>query len=463
MADLEKDINQTENPESTTPVIPSNDDFNLNLSDSEGTNDTSPSGEIFSNPVETSSVEWSTANVDFTESQAQPNLEEGDSHKSFLSDDSFENNMADAPQESNPIEWVSESNSVEAAEAPVENPVENLLKEPTNQSEVSSNPESNNNEIILWKFDNEMINTTEKEASIDHMNEASSPIWESNNQDREKAKLVQKEKLALLIKSHEAKAKSKWFTMWILSGILLTLAIMVVAFVFAKDQVLNLIDTISGSTSSTVIESSEINDDEIIDEEVIDDEISEDEEDIQAEDEEDTLSEDEEMEDIEIEGDNEVSDWNDYYAQVDKILAAWYDKETAKEYLEDILWEVMAGDEPDTELTTYISQSILNLTVNSSKETDDETDNSESNTQLSTEDEDDGKWYTIKHVATEEEANWVLPAHCSDLTCYGEDKEFTPCTAFRLAENLDENAHRIWSNWTCRYKDPSELVYVEIK
>jgi hypothetical protein len=54
-----------------------------------------------------------------------------------------------------------------------------------------------------------MINTTEKESSIDHMNEVSSPIWESNNQDREKAKLAQKEKLALLIKSHEAKAKSK--------------------------------------------------------------------------------------------------------------------------------------------------------------------------------------------------------------------------------------------------------------
>ena len=460
MADLEKDINQTENTESTAPVIPSNDDFNLNLSDSEGVNEVSSSEETFSNPVETSSVEWSTANVDFAEAQVQPNL---------AGDDSFGKNMANTPQESNPVELVSESNSVEITETPVENPVENLLKESTDQSGVSSNPESDSGEIILWKFDNEMINTTEKESSLNH--EIPSPIWESNNQEHEKAKLAQKEKLALLIKSHEAKAKSKWFTMWILSGILLTLAIVVVAFVFAKDQVLNLIDSISGTASSTVIESSEINDEELNDEEVIDDEISEDEEDTLSEDEEDTLSEDEEdvlssdeeAEDIEIESDNEVSDWNDYYAQIDKILAAWYDKETAKKYLEDILWEVMAGDEPDTELTTYISQSILNLTVNSSKETDDETDNSESNTQLSTEDEDDGKWYTIKHVAAEEEANWVLPAHCSDLTCYGEDKEFTPCTAFRLAENLDENAHRIWSNWTCRYKDASELVYVEFK
>jgi hypothetical protein len=57
MADLEKDINQTENTESTTPVIPSNDDFNLNLSDSEGVNEASTSEEIFNNPVETNPVE----------------------------------------------------------------------------------------------------------------------------------------------------------------------------------------------------------------------------------------------------------------------------------------------------------------------------------------------------------------------------------------------------------------------
>jgi hypothetical protein len=53
-----------------------------------------------------------------------------------------------------------------------------------------------------------------------------------------------------------------------------------------------------------------------------------------------------------------------------------------------------------------------------------------------------------------------MASHCSDLKCY-DDKEFSPCFTFRLSENLDENANRIWNNWSCRYKDSSELVYVE--
>ena len=74
-----------------------------------------------------------------------------------------------------------------------------------------------------------------------------------------------------------------------------------------------------------------------------------------------------------------------------------------------------------------------------------------------------GKAYTITPVLSEELANWVMPAHCSDLTCYGEDKEFTPCTSFRLSKNLDENTNRIGKNGVCRYKDASELVFVEFE
>ena len=69
--------------------------------------------------------------------------------------------------------------------------------------------------------------------------------------------------------------------------------------------------------------------------------------------------------------------------------------------------------------------------------------------------------YTITHVNSEEEANWVLPSHCSDLTCYWEDQEFVECTSFRMIETLDENTTRVSSRWWCKYKDPSELVYVQ--
>ena len=72
-----------------------------------------------------------------------------------------------------------------------------------------------------------------------------------------------------------------------------------------------------------------------------------------------------------------------------------------------------------------------------------ESDNFESDENL---DEETKELYNITHVDSEAEANWVLPSHCSDLTCYGEDKEFTPCTTFRLSENLDENANRIGNN-----------------
>ena len=69
---------------------------------------------------------------------------------------------------------------------------------------------------------------------------------------------------------------------------------------------------------------------------------------------------------------------------------------------------------------------------------------------------------TITHVSSEAEANWVLPAHCSDLTCYG-DKEFVACNRFKQKEDLDENAQRVFESGACKYKDPSELVYVEFK
>ena len=70
-------------------------------------------------------------------------------------------------------------------------------------------------------------------------------------------------------------------------------------------------------------------------------------------------------------------------------------------------------------------------------------------------------WYTIRHVNSVEEANWVLPSNCTDLTCYGADAEFVNCTKFRMDENMDENSQRIWSSGACKYKDSSELVYVE--
>ena len=442
MADLEKPINQTEDMWSMPPVTNSDDDFNIDLSSTEVA-----SNEVSENVIENQvSLETPVVNEVPSESTVQPSLsDEGSNDVSLLGNESTLNS-----------EVVNGSSEVKLEDSPA---VNTEVKVPTASWEV-----------ILWKFENEMISrepvANETEISSPVKVDVSqpienSPILQANNQDQEKAKLLQKEKLALLIKEHESKAQAKWFTMWIISGILLTICMAVVAFVLAKDQIMDLINGDTWSSSSVVaVDADESDDEEIEDDELVDDEISE----------EDALLEDwEEVEDVDDGDAAEGENQDKYIIQVDEILSAWYDNETAAEMLKSLLEKIMKeNEEPDIELTQYISQAILNLTVNSleidnAESSNDEIDDSVESNDTSIETEENDKWYNINYVGSEEEANWVLPAHCSDLTCYGEDKEFTPCTSFRLTENLDENANRIWSNWICRYKDASELVFIEFK
>jgi len=220
----------------------------------------------------------------------------------------------------------------------------------------------------------------------------------ANAEDHEKAKLIQKEKLAQLIKIHETKAKKAWFTKWIFSGVILTIAIIAASFILVKDQILNLLDYEGKNNIPLPASIMDLNhDNKAIYDETIDDETIDDE----------TI------------GDETIGD----------------------ETIDD---ETIDDETIDDE--TIGDETIDDETI------DDETLNEKNTSEY---------LYNITHVDSEENANWVLPAHCSDLTCYGEDKEFNPCTTFRLSENLDENANRIGNNWTCRYKDASELVYVE--
>ena len=297
---------------------------------------------------------------------------------------------------------------------------------------------------------------------------------------------IEQQKLTWL-KQHEDKARKSGFTKWIFLGILLTLLLLVAGILFAKDYILkgiDYIDSLMPKSSQTLLNQNN----SVIEETEI------------------YLPEIEEIDDEDTE---EVDPIQTYYDKVDEITDSENDQETKVEQLRNLLTEVVQeNEEPDRELTQYISQKIMNLTINSEEpqdeesveeekaseeeieedsessdkteveenepaeniqavqeETDDETvDNTKSDKELEeiVEEESEEK-YTITHVDSEEEANWVLPAHCSDLTCYGEDKEFVRCTSFKMVENLEENAHRIWNGWGCRYKDASELVYVEFK
>ena len=75
-----------------------------------------------------------------------------------------------------------------------------------------------------------------------------------------------------------------------------------------------------------------------------------------------------------------------------------------------------------------------------------------------------GDWYTIKYVNSVEEANWVLNPSCEWLSCDNKDLDsIVLCEDFKFKPDIDDHAQRIGSSWTCRYKDVSELAYLEIQ
>lgn len=201
-----------------------------------------------------------------------------------------------------------------------------------------------------------------------------------------------------------------------------------VSFIFAKDQVIDMINMINEKTpwlSANVVEITDSQNEEVGDNEenIIDNEI----------------------EDENIDNENEYNNDDEFE---DNELEENYTDEENIENVDEI---------SDVEYSDFEDEENINEYDNS-EDIESYSEDIEDNENV---DESQSLWYSITRVNYEEDANWVLPSHCSDLTCYGDDKEFTPCTTFRLSESLDENANRIGKNWTCKYKDASELVYVE--
>ena len=352
--------------------------------------------------------------------------------------------------------------------------------------------ETPNSEIILWKFDNAMINTVQEQevAPQQNANSLEQPTVqetfinkETNTEDSQKSKTAQKEKLLQLIKVHESKARTKGFTTWIISGVVLSVWILALSCIFAKDQIINLLNWENGnsSLSANVVELN-IN--------TLENENSEESENVLTENDDESDNEDiydnEDYEDVNEEFDEPLyyEDLNEDYEESENVLTEnddesdnedIYDNEdyedVNEEFDEPLYYEDLNEDyeesenvltENDDEIINQNNETIPNEempTTEYNKTNDDKTDISEYD---SSSNEKPSK-YSITHVNSTWEANWVLPSHCTDLTCYGEDKKFSPCTTFKLSENLDENANRIGNTWVCRYKDASELVYVELK
>ena len=335
-----------------------------------------------------------------------------------------------------------------AQEEPTPSPETPDLQE--NSEELASTPEPVNQEEVL-------VSETNFDQVIEHTALDNNPQNVQTTQPgaNELQKATIEQKKLLLLKQQEAqtkKAKKSWFTTWILSGILLTLLLLIAGVLFAKDYVLDAVDYVSAllPTNTASLWNNNVDNNNLPIE--------------NNENEDNALTGDvEEFEIIEDEN-SENSPSKKYYDEVDEILSAWYDRETATEKLNAVLEEIMQeNEELDTELTQYIYQTIMDLTINAEETENEENNTPESDNEIDEQNkvEEDDKWYTITHVNSEEKANWVMPPHCTDLTCYGEDEEFVACTSFRMIETLDENTPRVSSRWGCKYKDVSELVYVE--
>ena len=391
MEDLEKTIDPVLDGAENANPNDTSDGFEINLWDS------SPVNEENQDLSEVLSVD-ATDNTSITPEESPTNEEAISLENTELQTNQPEESLTTAPQE-------------DTIESTQEKVVPNLSEALSSVSE----PEPVNNEVVLWKFENEMI--TQKDTSdtpqsfynsvIEHPAVLDqSPMAEVNAEEQQKAKLAQKAKLELLIKTHESKAQKKWLMTWVLSGVVVTAWVLVLAWVFAKDQVVDVLNTISGEStlSASVTNLWESNTEQNYPDITVDEENSED-------------------------IDNDAEEFTG--SEVDEFI----DEENVDS--EDI--EDTSSEDSEISDTSEVDEYVDEENV----------------------DENMNYGYSITHVSSEAEANWVMPAHCYDLSCYGEDKEFTPCTTFRLSENLDENSHRIGKNWICKYKDASELVYVE--
>ena len=348
-------------------------------------------------------------------------------------------------------ENIAESTPAQSEPAPTVNPV---ASQPVQEERVTPS-----NQQTETPAQEQTINFEQEIANTSLDNHTSQEAIEAQRARAEQQKLA-------WLKEHETKASKSGFAKWILFMIILLLLGFVACSLFAKEQVINAMDYVQSLIPTNSLSFLKKNNSATENTNV----------------QEVDLRDLEESEVVDEENNEEVDPIQEYYDKVDEIISSEDDQETKAELLNSILTEVMQeSEEPNEELTQYISQAIMDLTINSEEENveeniedqenSEEIDNSEDYNEVSEENSEealedtevmeDDKGYTIRHVDSEEEANWVMPSHCTDLTCYGEDEEFVACTSFRMIETLDENTPRVSSRWGCKYKDASELVYVE--
>ena len=217
---------------------------------------------------------------------------------------------------------------------------------------------------------------------------------------------AKKARLIQLLRSQLNKWKKIWFTRGILSWVAIMSCIVIALVVFAKDTVLSMLSDDLNNTQASVINiTAEDTDEVVVDEDLVDEDLV-----------------DENLVDEDIVDENLVD--------------------------EDIVDEDIVDED-------IVDEDVVDEDIVDEDVVDED---------LVDEDIVIGEWYTIKPVNSTEDANWVINPNCEWLSCEDIDlSSIALCHDFRLKPDMDDNAQRIWKSWVCRYKDVSELAYVEIQ
>ena len=282
-----------------------------------------------------------------------------------------------------------------------------------------------------------------------------------------------KEKLLQLIKIHESNAQKKWFTLWILSGVALTACILVLTIVFAKDQIINILNLWVENNVPLTANVLHLENENV-------------------------SSVENDVSDVEIENNSDTEIFNNENTSTENTNNEATNitlnetennlPETNNYNTEEINNEIIIKDEINNNENTPTNTSenaLENENINETIENNDldntllneattELNKTEENIEEHIESEDisldqnkpdlNNIKYKITRVSSTWEANRVLPIHCwNDIFCNNTNQTFTPCEKFRLNENMSDDANRIWNTWTCRYKDLSELVHIDFE
>lgn len=235
-----------------------------------------------------------------------------------------------------------------------------------------------------------------------------------NEELQTKAKAQQREKIAQFLKWQSTKDRRIWYAKWMLAGIFFTVFALFILSFFFKNDVIAFIE----KDPNQYLESTSKLATQLIC---------------------DNVELPEEMQLTNDETTNNIADLENILAFGNKLLSNYSDK---------ILTRV-----PSLRWAEASNISLANY--------------SEENNEESHAIEASAPTYTLSYVNSIEEANWVISANCSELSCWdytkAEFEDIVLCEQFRQKEDMEDNAPRIWHAGTCRYKDTSELAHLSLE